>query len=59
MGVYVDEVLKHGGSKSFQWEHSCHMYADSLDELHAVNFSRALRGLAPMENPAQPKLTLF
>jgi hypothetical protein len=103
VSVYVDEIVKHGGSKTFQWEHSCHLYADSLDELHAfaesiglkrawfqgkdgfphydltvgkrmqavnrgaiekdrlhaVNFSRALRGLAPMENPAQPKLTLF
>lgn len=35
MSVYVDELLKHGGSESFRWEHSCHLYADSLDELHA------------------------
>ena len=103
MSVYVDEVRKHGGSGSFQWEHSCHLYADTVDELHAfaaglglkrawfqdregfphydltvgkralavkrgaaerdcrhaVNFSRALRGLPPVEDPAQPRLTLF
>lgn len=103
MSVYVDELLKHGGSASFQWEHSCHLYADSLDELHAfaaglelkrqwfqdkagfphydltvgkrsmavkrgaqekdryhaVNFSRAQRGLPAIENPAQPSLLLF
>jgi hypothetical protein len=103
VSVYVDELLKHGGSESFRWEHSCHLYADSLDELHAfaavlelkrnwfqdksgfphydltvgkramavkrgaverdryhaVNFSRAQRGLPPIENPAQPSLSLF
>jgi uncharacterized protein DUF4031 len=103
MSVYVDELLKHGGSASFHWVHSCHLYADSLHELHefaeglglkrqwfqdkegfphydltvgkramavkrgamekdrfhAVNFSRALRGLPAIKNPAQPALSLF
>jgi hypothetical protein len=103
VSVYVDELRKHGGSASFRWEHSCHLYADSVEELHAfasaiglkrqwfqdkadfphydltarrrrmaveqgamerdryhaVNHSRALRGLPPMENPAQPRLALF
>lgn len=36
MSVYVDPIRKHGGSRTFQWEHSCHMYADSLEELHAM-----------------------
>jgi hypothetical protein len=103
MSVYVDELLRHGGSASFRWEHSCHLYADPLEELHAfaegiglkrqwfqdkagfphydltvgkramavkrgatekdsyhaVNHSRALRGLPPISNPAQPELLLF
>ena len=36
MAVYVDPILHHGGSPSFHYTHSCHMYADSLDELHAT-----------------------
>ena len=36
MSVYVDPVMRHGGSKTFHWQHSCHLYADSVDELHAM-----------------------
>lgn len=36
MSVYVDPIFKHGGSAGFRWEESCHMYADTLDELHAM-----------------------
>jgi hypothetical protein len=36
MSVYVDPVMAHGGSKTFRWERSCHMYADTLEELHAM-----------------------
>lgn len=36
MSVYVDPLYEHGGSKTFKWKVSCHMYADSLDELHAM-----------------------
>ena len=36
MAVYVDPVMAHGGSRSFKWERSCHMYADTLEELHAM-----------------------
>jgi hypothetical protein len=35
MAVYVDEVMNHGGSATFRWKQSCHMYSDSLEELHA------------------------
>lgn len=34
MSVYVDPLLNHGGSATFKWTHSCHMYADTIDELH-------------------------
>jgi hypothetical protein len=35
MSVFVDPVMNHGGSATFRWTSSCHMYADTLDELHA------------------------
>jgi hypothetical protein len=41
--VYVDEVMNHGGSATFRWKDSCHMYADTLDELHAFAKSIGLK----------------
>lgn len=35
MSVYVDPLLKHGGSSTFRWTTSCHLYADTVEELHA------------------------
>lgn len=35
MTVYVDRLTEYGGSSTFRWKHSCHMYADTLEELHA------------------------
>lgn len=43
MPVYVDEVMRHGGSATFRWKDSCHMYADTLDELHAFAKSIGLK----------------
>ena len=36
MSLYVDPILRHGGSATFRWPRSCHLYADTLDELHAI-----------------------
>jgi hypothetical protein len=36
VSVYVDPMMEHGGSSTFRWKRSCHMYADTLDELHAM-----------------------
>jgi hypothetical protein len=36
MSVYVDPVLAHGGSQTFPWTRSCHMYADTVEELHSL-----------------------
>lgn len=36
MAVYVDPLRNYGGSAEFRWPISCHMYADTLDELHAM-----------------------
>ena len=43
MAVYVDPLVKWGGSATFRWTHSCHMFADSLDELHAFALRIGLR----------------
>jgi hypothetical protein len=34
VSVYVDPIMCHGGSATFRWKHSCHMYADTVEELH-------------------------
>jgi hypothetical protein len=36
MSVYVDQIMPHGGSKTFRWKKSCHMFADTPEELHAL-----------------------
>lgn len=36
MAVYVDPLLNHGGSATFRWTYSCHMYADTISELHIM-----------------------
>ena len=36
MSVYVDPLFDHGGSATFRLRRSCHMYADTLEELHAM-----------------------
>lgn len=33
--VYVDELCEWGGSATFRWKISCHMWADSVEELVA------------------------
>ncbi len=36
MSVYVDPLFSHSGSDTFKWKESCHMYADTLEELHSM-----------------------
>jgi hypothetical protein len=36
MSVYVDPLLEYGGSCTFRWPKSCHMYADTEKELHTM-----------------------
>jgi len=36
VSVYVDPIAEWGGSDTFHWKRSCHMFADTLDELHAM-----------------------
>jgi hypothetical protein len=46
MSVYVDPLITWGGDEAprcFRHKPSCHMYADSLDELHAMAHHIGLR----------------
>lgn len=43
MPVYVDPLMTHGGSKTFPWKQSCHLFADTLDELHTFASKIGLR----------------
>jgi hypothetical protein len=43
MSVYVDPIAKWGGSDTFHWKSSCHMYADTLAELHKMAISIGLK----------------
>lgn len=36
MSVYVDPLFDWGGSATFPWKRSCHMFADDLGELHQL-----------------------
>ena len=52
MSVYVDPVMAHGGSKTFRWERSCHMYADTLEELHAMARAIGMRRVSSQRQAA-------
>jgi hypothetical protein len=58
MAVYVDPILNHGGSKSFRWPKSCHMYADTLDELHAMAVAIGMRREWFQDRPDLPHYDL-
>lgn len=36
MAVYIDPLRNWGGGKGYRWDKSCHMYADTLEELHEL-----------------------
>jgi len=40
MAVYVDSLFRFPGHPRFPWAQSCHLFADSAEELHA--FAREL-----------------
>lgn len=43
MSVFVDPIMSHGGSSTFRWRKSCHMYADNLEELHYMAYRIGLK----------------
>jgi hypothetical protein len=58
MSVYVDQLLNHGGSATFRWTHSCHMYADTLDELHAMATAIGMKLAWFQDKPSMPHYDL-
>lgn len=36
MSVYVDPLVEYGGSRTFRWKTSCHMFSNSELELHIM-----------------------
>lgn len=58
MSVYVDKLLHHGGSETFRWTWSCHMYADTLEELHAMAKAIGMRPEWFQDKPSLPHYDL-
>lgn len=58
MSVYVDPLIFHGGSVRFRWPRSCHMYADSLDELHRMADAIGMRRAWFQNHPSHPHYDL-
>jgi Protein of unknown function (DUF4031) len=58
VSVYVDQVRAWGGSKSFRWKESCHMYADSLAELHGMALLIGMKREWFQERPRLPHYDL-
>lgn len=53
MTVYVDPLMEYGGSATFRWAHSCHMMADTDEELH--RFARKLGLKRQWHQPGPPR----
>lgn len=58
LSVYVDPLLEHGGSATFRWKHSCHMYADTLHELHRMARAIGMRESWFQDKPHLPHYDL-
>lgn len=43
MPVYVDPLMTHGGSPTFPWKQSCHLFVDTIEELHTFAASIGMR----------------
>lgn len=43
MAVYVDAIQEWGARPGFRYSRSCHMYADTLAELHAMAAAIGMR----------------
>lgn len=58
MSVYVDPIMSHGGSATFRWTESCHMYADSIEELHSMADAIGMRRAWFQDKPRFPHYDL-
>ena len=58
MSVYVDPLREYGGSKTFPWKVSCHMWADSLADLHAMAVAIGMKRAWFQDKPDFPHYDL-
>jgi hypothetical protein len=58
MSVYVDPLREYGGSKTFRWTISCHMYADTLEELHEMAMAIGMKRSWFQDKPHLPHYDL-
>lgn len=58
MSIYVDPLFNHEGSATFRWKRSCHMYADSLDELHSMALNVGMKLAWFQDKPTFPHYDL-
>ncbi len=58
MSVYVDPLRDWGGSKGFRWKTSCHMYADTDEELHTMALAIGMKKTWFQGDPRLPHYDL-
>lgn len=58
MSVYVDHIREYGGSPTFRWSKSCHMYADTLEELHTMANAIGMKRAWFQDKPGFPHYDL-
>lgn len=58
MTVYVDPLFEHGGNEDFRWTCSCHMYADTPEELHAMALAIGMKTAWFQNRPGLPHYDL-
>lgn len=58
MAVYVDNLRNWGGAKGYRWKKSCHMYADTLDELHQMAARIGMKSKWFQDDPRLPHYDL-
>lgn len=56
--VYVDPIREYGGSASFRWTRSCHMFADTVEELHTMAEAIGMRRAWFQNKPHLPHYDL-
>jgi hypothetical protein len=58
MAVYVDKLTPCVPSKKWRWAQSCHLFADTVDELHAFAAHIGLRRAWFQDHPRLPHYDL-
>lgn len=58
MAVYIDPVFSYGGSATFRWKDSCHLYADTLEELHVFAIQKLFMHRAWFQDKRLPHYDL-